>query len=62
MEFVVQVLERFFNKDHETATRIMLHVHNHASGNAGLHLRGGRNQGDAGYGLLPANTSILCNA
>src|SRR4030095_3683731 len=27
MEFVVHVLERFFNKDHESATRIMMHVH-----------------------------------
>src|SRR5262249_30608892 len=27
MEFVVHVLERFFGKDHEAATRIMLHVH-----------------------------------
>src|SRR5262245_64817536 len=26
MEFVVHVLERFFGKDHEAATRIMLHV------------------------------------
>ena len=29
MEFVVHVLERFFNKDREAATRIMLHVHHH---------------------------------
>ncbi|MEK9646254.1 MAG: ATP-dependent Clp protease adaptor ClpS, partial [Alphaproteobacteria bacterium] len=27
MEFVVLVLERFFQKNHEDATRIMLHVH-----------------------------------
>jgi ATP-dependent Clp protease adaptor protein ClpS len=27
MEFVVHVLERFFNKGREDATRIMLHVH-----------------------------------
>ena len=27
MEFVVHVLERFFQKDREAATRIMLHVH-----------------------------------
>src|SRR5215469_17810157 len=27
MEFVVYVLERFFNKHREEATRIMLHVH-----------------------------------
>ncbi|MBN8919483.1 MAG: ATP-dependent Clp protease adaptor ClpS, partial [Rhizobiales bacterium] len=32
MEFVVHVLERFFNKDRETATRIMLHVHQHGVG------------------------------
>ena len=27
MEFVVYVLERFFSKNREEATRIMLHVH-----------------------------------
>lgn len=27
MEFVVHVLERFFNKNREEATQIMLHVH-----------------------------------
>jgi ATP-dependent Clp protease adaptor protein ClpS len=32
MEFVVHVLERFFGKDHEAATRIMLHVHHHGIG------------------------------
>src|SRR4051794_35711026 len=26
MEFVVHVLERFFNKDHDSAYRIMMHV------------------------------------
>ncbi len=36
MEFVVLVLERFFNKDHETATRIMLHVHHHGIGECGV--------------------------
>ena len=34
MEFVVYVLEQFFNKSREDATRIMLHVHNTASGSA----------------------------
>jgi len=29
MEFVVYVLEQFFNKSREDATRIMLHVHQH---------------------------------
>jgi ATP-dependent Clp protease adaptor protein ClpS len=37
MEFVVHVLERFFNKDHETAHRIMLHVHQHGIGECGIY-------------------------
>ena len=37
MEFVVHVLERFFNKDREAATRIMLHVHNHGIGECGIY-------------------------
>jgi ATP-dependent Clp protease adaptor protein ClpS len=36
MEFVVHVLERFFNKDREAATRIMLHVHHHGVGECGI--------------------------
>jgi len=36
MEFVVHVLERFFSKDRETATRIMLHVHHHGIGECGV--------------------------
>jgi ATP-dependent Clp protease adaptor protein ClpS len=36
MEFVVHVLERFFSKNREQATRIMLHVHNHGVGECGL--------------------------
>jgi ATP-dependent Clp protease adaptor protein ClpS len=37
MEFVVHVLERFFSKDHEAATRIMLHVHHHGIGECGIY-------------------------
>jgi ATP-dependent Clp protease adaptor protein ClpS len=37
MEFVVHVLERFFSKDHEAATRIMLHVHHHGVGECGIY-------------------------
>ena len=36
MEFVVYVLERFFNKNREEATRVMLHVHNHGVGLCGV--------------------------
>jgi ATP-dependent Clp protease adaptor protein ClpS len=36
MEFVVHVLERFFNKDVEAATQIMLHVHHHGIGECGV--------------------------
>jgi ATP-dependent Clp protease adaptor protein ClpS len=37
MEFVVHVLERFFQKDREAATLIMLHVHNHGVGECGVY-------------------------
>jgi ATP-dependent Clp protease adaptor protein ClpS len=37
MEFVVHVLERFFQKNREDATRIMLHVHNHGVGECGVY-------------------------
>ncbi len=36
MEFVVHVIERFFNKGREEATRIMLHVHHHGVGECGI--------------------------
>lgn len=37
MEFVVHVLERFFNKGREDATRIMLHVHHKGVGICGVY-------------------------
>ncbi len=36
MEFVVHVLERFFNKNRDEATRIMLHVHRRGVGVCGV--------------------------
>ena len=36
MEFVVHIIERFFAKDVETATKIMLHVHQHGIGECGV--------------------------
>jgi ATP-dependent Clp protease adaptor protein ClpS len=37
MEFVVHVLERFFNKDRPNATRIMLEVHTRGKGICGIY-------------------------
>lgn len=37
MEFVVMVLERFFQKSREEATHIMLHVHQHGVGECGVY-------------------------
>lgn len=39
MEFVVHVLERFFNMSREKATRIMLHVHTRGKGICGVFTR-----------------------
>ncbi|MCU7853873.1 MAG: ATP-dependent Clp protease adapter ClpS [Candidatus Thiodiazotropha sp. (ex Monitilora ramsayi)] len=36
MEFVVQVLESFFDMDREKATRVMLHVHTRGVGVCGV--------------------------
>ena len=36
MEFVVHVLERFFNKDRSEATQIMMHVHQNGVGECGV--------------------------
>jgi ATP-dependent Clp protease adaptor protein ClpS len=37
MEFVIHILERFFNKGREEATRIMLHVHQKGVGVCGVY-------------------------
>jgi ATP-dependent Clp protease adaptor protein ClpS len=37
MEFVIHVLERFFQKDREAATQIMLHVHQNGVGECGVY-------------------------
>jgi ATP-dependent Clp protease adaptor protein ClpS len=37
MEFVVHVLQRFFQKGREDATRIMLDVHKHGIGECGIY-------------------------
>src|SRR6204780_3385650 len=37
MEFVVHILERFFSKNRQEATRIMLHVHRRGVGVCGVY-------------------------
>lgn len=37
MEFVVTILRRYFNKNNEEATNIMLHVHQHGVGECGIY-------------------------
>jgi ATP-dependent Clp protease adaptor protein ClpS len=37
MEFVVHVVERFFQKNRDDATRIMLHVHQNGVGECGVY-------------------------
>ena len=37
MDFVIVILETVFNKSHEEATRIMLHVHHKGSGLCGVY-------------------------
>jgi ATP-dependent Clp protease adaptor protein ClpS len=39
MEFVVVILEKFFCKNREEATRIMLHVHQRGVGVCGVYTR-----------------------
>lgn len=39
MDFVVEVLQTFFGLDHESATRIMLHVHTRGKGICGVYTR-----------------------
>ena len=36
MEFVVHVVERFFNKNHDDAYQIMMHVHQNGVGECGV--------------------------
>ncbi|EFO29298.1 ATP-dependent Clp protease adaptor protein ClpS [Roseibium sp. TrichSKD4] len=37
MEFVIHVVESFFQKNREEATHIMLHVHHHGVGECGIY-------------------------
>lgn len=39
MEFVIAVLQEFFGKDHDEATRIMLQIHVEGRGTCGIYSR-----------------------
>ncbi|RQH09882.1 MULTISPECIES: ATP-dependent Clp protease adapter ClpS [Paraburkholderia] len=39
MEFVVMIVQEYFNKDHESATQIMLKVHREGRGVCGVYTR-----------------------
>ena len=55
MEFVVVVIQEFFNKDRETATQIMLKIHLDGKGICGVYSQGrGGHQGRAGAGSRPS--------
>src|ERR1700721_4146209 len=60
MEFVVHVLERFFNKDHETAHRIMMHVHQHGIGECGVFTYGGGDTKGTRVRDFPRSIHHLC--
>ena len=52
MEFVVLILERFFNKSREQATRIMLHVHQKGVGVEAQLLRDANTSNHEGTGVI----------
>jgi ATP-dependent Clp protease adaptor protein ClpS len=63
MEFVVHVLERFFNKDHEAATRIMLLFTTTGFGECGIYTyEVAETKVTQVMDFCPANTSILSSA
>ena len=62
MEFVVHVLERFFQKTREEATRIMLHVHRRGVGVCGVFTYEVAETKVTQVMDLAAKTSTRCNA
>ncbi len=62
MEFVVHVLERFFQKSREEATRIMLHVHRRGVGVCGVYTYEVAETKVTQVMDLARQTSIRCNA
>jgi ATP-dependent Clp protease adaptor protein ClpS len=57
MEFVVQVLEKFFGLDRTRATRIMLEVHTRGAACAAYSLMMSRRPGSSRLPIMPATIS-----
>jgi hypothetical protein len=62
MEFVVVVLERFFDMDYDDACRHMLCVHENGMAICGTYFREEAEQKDPMFYRLPANTNIRSTA
>ena len=60
--FVVKVLQKFFNKNHEDATRIMLQVHHEGRGVCGVYPRDVAATRSPRWLSTPGRASIRCNA
>jgi len=59
MEFVVVVIQEFFNKDRETATQIMLKIHLDGKGICGVYSGRGCDESRTGAGGRPAGGASL---
>jgi ATP-dependent Clp protease adaptor protein ClpS len=62
MEFVVHVLQQFFAKSADEATRIMLHVHQKGVGVCGVYTFEIAETRSPRSWIFPRNTSSPCNA
>ena len=62
MEFVVHILGRFFNKNRQEATRIILDAHRRGSGCVAYTLTKWPRPRQPKLWTSPGSTSILCSA
>ena len=63
MEFVIHILERFFAKNRDDSTRIMLHIHRRGVGLCGIYPYDvAETKVTTGHELSRGSTSIRCNA
>jgi hypothetical protein len=62
MDFVVDVIERFFDMDRESARHLMLRVHNEGTAECGIYPYEMAKQRRRRWWTLPANIGIRLNA